>query len=255
GDADGDGVTNLDEYRAAASRDADVAAALDPKARTAAGEGIDPIVLRAGLRTEAVVRDGAIAVATAFGRTVPPVPLDRSGPGRRERVEPDGTVVREGNPLDGPPAIAELARIRGAVVETSEGVFRIALDPDEAPLAVANFAQLAESGFFDGRVFHRVIPGFVAQTGCPRGDGWGGPGYTIPDEVSAEPYDAGAVGMARSDRDTGGSQWFVTTGPQPHLVGEYTRFGEVTDGLYVVKRLSPGSRLIHVAIERLPAPP
>ena len=181
----------------------------------------------------------------------PPPPLPAPS-GQRELVLPSGTVVEV---AQGRPAIESVERIRGARVETDLGTFTIALDPEAAPLAVANFASLAEAGFYDGLVWHRVIPGFVAQTGCPRGDGWGGPGYTIPDEVSAEPYDEGAVGMARSDRDTGGSQWFVTTGPQPHLAGEYTRFGRVTEGMYVVKRLRPGSRLIHVTIERIGSSP
>ena len=91
----------------------------------------------------------------------------------------------------------------------------------------------------------------VAQTGCPRGDGWGGPGYAIPDEVSSLPFDEGAVGMARAAPDTGGSQWFVTTSDQPHLVGEYTRFGEVVEGMYVVRRLEVGSTLLGVEIERV----
>jgi cyclophilin family peptidyl-prolyl cis-trans isomerase/HEAT repeat protein len=150
-----------------------------------------------------------------------------------------------------PPDLGDVGRVRGAVVTTSEGKFRIALDPDAAPLAVANFTSLAEQGFFDGLVWHRVVPGFVAQTGCPRGDGWGGPGYAIPDEVSSFPFDVGAVGMARAAPDTGGSQWFVTTSDQPHLVGEYTRFGEVVEGLYVVRRLRQGSELLHVEIERI----
>ncbi|MCA9494713.1 MAG: peptidylprolyl isomerase, partial [Myxococcales bacterium] len=106
--------------------------------------------------------------------------------------------------------LAEVDRIRGAVVQTDHGTFVMGLDPGVAPLAVASFAALAEAHWFDGLVFHRVVPGFVVQTGCPRGDGWGGPGYELADEDSERPFDHGAVGMARSDRDTGGSQWFVT---------------------------------------------
>ena len=120
-----------------------------------------------------------------------------------------------------------------------------------APLAVASFAQLAEAHWFDGVVFHRVVPGFVAQTGDPRGDGWGGPGYELPDEDSELPFDLGAVGMARSERDTGGSQWFVTTSPQPHLQGEYTRFGQVVQGLSVVTHLPQGAVIRAVTLERL----
>lgn len=222
----------------------------DPKAVSAKDPYVDAILRRTAARLEPRVRTTSSALATALKLDVPV--SAPTGEGQRQLVLPSGTVVEV---AQGRPAIETVGRIRGARVETSEGTFSIALDPELAPMAVANFASLAEAGFFDGMVFHRVIPGFVAQTGCPRGDGWGGPGYTIPDEVSSVPYDEGAVGMARSDRDTGGSQWFVATGPQPHLAGEYTRFGEVTDGMYVVKRLRPGSRMLHVTIERVASPP
>lgn len=176
---------------------------------------------------------------------------------REAGAEMQGTVVPVEAPFDPLPSLDDVARIRAARVMTSEGVFRIALDPAAAPLAVANFAALAEAGFYDDLVWHRVVPGFVAQTGCPRGDGWGGPGYSIPDEVSSLPFGEGAVGMARAAPDTGGSQWFVTTSNQPHLVGEYTRFGDVIEGMHVVRRLKVGSKLLGVEIERIgpePAP-
>lgn len=147
--------------------------------------------------------------------------------------------------------LAQVRRVRGAVVRTDHGDFVMSLDPQLAPLAVASFAALAEAHWFDGLVFHRVVPGFVVQTGCPRGDGWGGPGYELPDEDSETSFGHGAVGMARSDRDTGGSQWFVTTSPQPHLQGEYTRFGEVVQGLSVVDHLPQGTVIESVTIERL----
>lgn len=154
-------------------------------------------------------------------------------------------------PMDGPD-LTEVRRIRGARIETDRGSFTIALDPDTAPRAVANFAHLVDQDFFDGLPFHRVVPGFVVQTGCPRGDGWGGPGWTLPDEPSALPFDLGAVGMARSDYDTGGSQWFVAAGPAPHLVGEYTRFGHVVRGLEVVTRIERGDRIRDIVLERIP---
>jgi peptidyl-prolyl cis-trans isomerase B (cyclophilin B) len=208
---------------------------------------LDPLIERAGGRAEGRVRVAAGALAKAAGRPAPAPPAAPEG--QRELVLASGKVVKV---EAGRPSVEVTERIQRATVVTSEGSFVIDLDPETAPLAVANFARLAESGFFDGLVFHRVVPGFVVQTGDPRGDGWGGPGYVIPDEVSGVEYDTGSVGMARSDRDTGGSQWFVTTSPQPHLTGEYTRFGEVVDGMQVVKRLHPGSTLISVTIERLP---
>ena len=123
------------------------------------------------------------------------------------------------------------------------------LEPSHAPMTVASFIQLARSGFYDGLPVHRVVPGFVAQTGCPRGDGWGGPGYSVPDEFSEAPFSKGAVGLARSEHDSGGSQWFVMTEDHPHLVGRYTRFGEVIAGLEVVRHLTVGDLIERVAVE------
>jgi cyclophilin family peptidyl-prolyl cis-trans isomerase len=109
-------------------------------------------------------------------------------------------------------------------------------------------AWLAGQGRLDDLSWHRVVPGFVVQTGCPRGDGMGGTPWMIPDEVSMEMFEAGSVGMARSARDTGGSQWFVTASRQPHLAGDYTRFGEVADGLDVVRRLGQADRVLRVRV-------
>ncbi|MBM4393838.1 MAG: peptidylprolyl isomerase [Deltaproteobacteria bacterium] len=141
--------------------------------------------------------------------------------------------------------------MRSARVFTSQGEIRIQLLPEVAPLTVWNFATLAESGYFAGLVFHRVVPDFVVQTGDPRGDGWGGPGYEIPDELSPESYDVGAVGMALSGPDTGGSQWFVTLSPQPHLDYGYTLFGRVTLGMRGVAAIGVGDSIERVVIERV----
>ncbi len=147
--------------------------------------------------------------------------------------------------------LAKLQGVLGADVTTPHGEFRIDLYPDVAPLAVANFVALADAGAFDGKSFHRVVPGFVVQGGCPRGDGWGGPGWTIADEVSALPYVEGAVGMARAAPDTGGSQWFVTLTDNPHLDGDYTLFGRVVHGMSVARMIEPGDTMA-VRIERAP---
>ena len=135
-----------------------------------------------------------------------------------------------------------------ATVETSRGTIRIAFDPKAAPRTVENFARLARSGYFNGLNFHRVVPNFVVQDGCPRGDGWGSPGYAIPCEYNALPYETGTVGMALSGKDTGGSQWFITLSPQPRLEGRYTVFGRVTAGMDVVERIMPGDRILAIAI-------
>ena len=114
--------------------------------------------------------------------------------------------------------------------------------------ATASFVRLARRGFFNGLAFHRVVPNFVIQGGDPRGDGNGGPLYQIRCEINDVPYERGAVGMALSGKDTGGSQWFVTHAPQPHLDGGYTVFGRVTQGMPVVDRIARGDRIRRVTI-------
>lgn len=151
------------------------------------------------------------------------------------------------------PSLTEVRTIRSARVLTEEGEIRLSLLPEEAPYTVWNFAKLAEQGYFDGLVFHRVVSDFVIQGGDPRGDGWGGPGYAIPDEINDVPYDTGTVGMALSGPDTGGSQWFITLSPQPHLDGGYTVFAEVTSGMQYARAIDPGERILRVIIERVPA--
>ncbi|HEU5359275.1 MAG TPA: peptidylprolyl isomerase, partial [Gemmatimonadales bacterium] len=117
----------------------------------------------------------------------------------------------------------------------------------DAPLTVANFLRLVDAGYFNGDRWHRVVPNFVVQDGDPRGDGWGGPGTVIRDEINRHRYRTGTVGMALSGPDTGGSQWFITLGPEPHLDGNYTAFGEVSSGNVVLGRILQGDliRSIH----------
>lgn len=134
-------------------------------------------------------------------------------------------------------AYFEASRYKRAILETNKGSVVIALYPEEAPLTVANFIKLARQGFYNGLSYHRVVPNFVAQSGCPRGDGWGGPGYTIRCEVNSLSYQRGSVGMALSGKDTGGSQFFITYSPEPHLDGTYTIFGKVIEGMEVVDQL------------------
>jgi cyclophilin family peptidyl-prolyl cis-trans isomerase/HEAT repeat protein len=131
-------------------------------------------------------------------------------------------------------------------ITTGKGEFEIALFTEDAPLTSANLYSLARKGFFRNLTFHRVVPDFVAQGGDPRGDGNGGPGYTIRCEVNHKPYARGVVGMALSGKDTGGSQFFVTAAPQPHLDGRYTAFGEVTKGQEVVDALLEGDQIVEV---------
>jgi cyclophilin family peptidyl-prolyl cis-trans isomerase len=124
-----------------------------------------------------------------------------------------------------------------AYIETDRGMIEIELSILDAPLTVANFITLARKGFFNGIAIHRVVPDFVVQDGDPRGDGEGGPGYTIRDEINERPYLRGTVGMALDWKDTGGSQFFITHSPQPHLDGRYTVFGHVVNGMEIVDQI------------------
>ena len=124
-----------------------------------------------------------------------------------------------------------------AFIDTDKGTIEIELAVIDAPLTVANFIALARKGFFRNVAIHRLVPDFVVQAGDPRGDGEGGPGYTIRDELNELPYLRGTVGMALDWEDTGGSQFFITHSPQPHLDARYTVFGRVVAGMDVVDRL------------------
>jgi HEAT repeat protein/cyclophilin family peptidyl-prolyl cis-trans isomerase len=135
-----------------------------------------------------------------------------------------------------------------AFLHTRHGTIEVHLDVVEAPLTTASFVDLARQGFYDGLVFHRVEPGFVVQGGCPRGDGNGGPGYTLRCEITRRSYGPGAVGMALSGKDTGGSQFFITLSAQPQLDGGYTLFGQVVAGLDVVERIRPGDAIERVEV-------
>ncbi|MDQ3132717.1 MAG: peptidylprolyl isomerase, partial [Acidobacteriota bacterium] len=136
-----------------------------------------------------------------------------------------------------------------AVLTTEKGVFTIDLTPEDAPLTVDNFIRLARSNYFNGLAIHRVVPNFVMQDGDPRGDGNGGPGWQIRCELNMLSYERGAVGMALSGKDTGGSQWFVTHAPQPHLDGGYTVFGRVNEtDMKIVDNLVRGDKILTVKI-------
>ncbi|HVF90183.1 MAG TPA: peptidylprolyl isomerase, partial [Blastocatellia bacterium] len=135
-----------------------------------------------------------------------------------------------------------------AVLHTKKGAIRIELFASDAPMTVDNFMQLAKSGFYNGLTFMRVVPNFVIQGGDPRNDTNGGPGYQIRDEINTRQYLTGTVGMALSGKDTGGSQFFITHSPQPHLDGGYTVFGQVIEGMDTVNQIARDDRIEHVEI-------
>ena len=139
-----------------------------------------------------------------------------------------------------------------AIISTEKGDMKAELFVDETPIAAGNFIKLAESRFYDGLTFHRVIPDFVIQGGCPRGDGTGGPGYRIKCETSAprQYHDRGVLSMAHAGRDTGGSQFFIChnrTNTQ-HLDGRHTCFGKVVEGLDVIDDIRQGDKILSIRI-------
>ena len=150
-------------------------------------------------------------------------------------------------PYDDPQLIAP-AFSPHVFIETARGTIEFELAVLDAPQTTRSFITLARKGFFNGLQIHRVVPNFVVQDGDPRGDGTGGPGYTIRDELNERPFVRGTVGMALSWKDTGGSQFFITHSPQPHLDARYTAFGHVVNGMDVVDRIQQGDTIQRVRI-------
>lgn len=135
-----------------------------------------------------------------------------------------------------------------AIMETAKGTINLELFDKDAPNTVKNFVDLATKGFYDGLNFHRVIPNFMIQGGCPNGDGRGGPGYKIKCEINPNKHLAGTLSMAHAGKDTGGSQFFICHSPQPHLDGKHTVFGK-TEDMAVVNAIRQGDKIISVKIE------
>ena len=136
-------------------------------------------------------------------------------------------------------------------IETVRGTIVIEFFAADAPNTVNNFVFLARDGFYDGIIFHRVIPDFMVQGGDPTGSGRGGPGYKFADEVADNPHrhETGSLSMANAGPGTNGSQFFITHAPQPHLDGKHTVFGKVTSGQDVVDKIKQGDKMIAVVIE------
>ena len=186
-----------------------------------------------------VVRERAAAALKSLGEAPAPTTpddVDRPPLDYREAMAPYDPIP--GVPLYTPRAF----------INTKLGRIEIHLDIVESPLTSESFMRLARSGFYDGLTFHRVVPGFVIQGGDPRGDGNGGPGYTLRCEVGERSYGRGVVGTALSGKDTGGSEFFITHVPTPHLDGGYTVFGRVASGMDVVDRIRPGDVIESVEI-------
>lgn len=144
--------------------------------------------------------------------------------------------------------VTEISKGAKTMIETSRGLIEIELLIEEAPGSVENFVSLARSGFYENLTFHRVVPNFVIQAGCPRGDGYGSSDGVIRSEFSTQKYGTGYVGMASAGKDTEGSQWFITHSPTPHLDGAYTIFGRVTKGMEVVNKIEVGDRITSIKL-------
>ena len=133
-------------------------------------------------------------------------------------------------------------------MKTEKGDIRIEFFDKDAPSTVKNFKNLIQDGFYDGLNFHRVIPNFVIQGGCPNGTGTGGPGYHIPCVINLQKHLTGSLSMAHAGKDTGGSQFFICHSPQPHLDGVHTVFGKTPD-MDVVNSIEPGDTIISVGVD------
>ncbi len=142
--------------------------------------------------------------------------------------------------------------MKKAEIHTDKGVMKIDFFDKDAPNTVANFIKLSQSGFYNGLSFHRVIPDFVIQGGCPRGDGTGGPGYKIDCELTGKNqyHDRGVLSMAHAGRNTGGSQFFICHNRlnTQHLDHNHTCFGKVTEGLEVIDSIRPGDKINKIVI-------
>jgi cyclophilin family peptidyl-prolyl cis-trans isomerase/HEAT repeat protein len=227
----------LDAFHASALDDSYVARAAILEALLAYGAD----VARPALREALSDKDWAVRVhAAALLKPLEP--------------NTDPTAVIRPAPTSRPPGFYEAPDLVSPAVsphvyiDTSRGTIEIEMAVLDAPLTCLNFVTLARKGFFTGSTWHRVVPNFVAQDGDPRGDGEGGPGYTIRDEPNERPYLRGTMGMALDWADTGGSQFFLTHSPQPHLDGRYTVFGHTVSGLDVLDRIQPGDAILRVRV-------
>ncbi len=254
----------------------------DPVVRAAAAAGLGDLkpdngapalaeAYRAGLRDSGYAARAAALTAIAKYGAAPAMPVLRSAFADKNwavrvraamlatQLDPAGSADVQHQIRPAPTTLAadvyRQAPLTNPVVSTQvfigtdRGTIQIEMAVLDAPLTVENFTTLARKGYFNGLAFHRVVPDFVVQDGDPRGDGEGEPGYTIRDEFNQRPYLRGAVGMALDQwPDTGGSQWFITHSPQPHLDAKYTVFGRVISGMEVVDQIQQGDVIRSVRV-------
>ena len=148
-----------------------------------------------------------------------------------------------------PPMIIDTSKQYTATIETEKGNLVLELFANDVPMTVNNFVFLARDGFYNGLTFHRVVPDFVVQGGCPIGDGTGGPGYRFDDEITEHTHVDGTLSMANSGANTNGSQFFITYTPQHHLDGHHSVFGQLVEGMDVLEQIEQGDVMIRITIE------
>jgi len=200
------------------------------------------------------VREGIVdALAAIEGGRESLGGIADSDPAPSVRAKAARALGRPSVPRAEDPDRAELLSVRfdrnpRVILQTEKGSIAIECFAAEAPVHVANFVGLVKRGFYDGLTFHRVVPNFVIQGGDPRGDGWGDAGYNLRDEINAQPYARGTLGMPKAGKDTGGCQIFITHTPTPHLDGRYTVFGHVVDGDEVIDKIEIGDRIVRARV-------
>jgi cyclophilin family peptidyl-prolyl cis-trans isomerase/HEAT repeat protein len=234
-------LANLAGALTAALRDESIESPLGViKALTARGESeprergaVVELLERVGRQPSYALRREAAAGLARLGRPAPPL-----GPAPGLQAGAGGDQLRSYREI-----VERTRHPRTVEVRTNRGTFRLRLDCPRAPRTCLNLLDLAAQHFYDGLLFHRVVPDFVIQAGDPRGDGYGGPGYVLGDEINRLRYRRGTLGMALAGPDTGGSQFFITLSPQPHLDGGYTAFGEVIAGAEVLDAIQVGDRI------------
>ena len=148
-----------------------------------------------------------------------------------------------------PPMTIDTSKQYTATIETDKGDIVLELFASDVPVTVNNFVFLARAGFYDGTTFHRVLLDFMAQGGDPTGTGSGGPGYSFADEFTKHTHTTGALSMANSGPNTNGSQFFITYAPQPHLDNLHSVFGQLTNGMDVLKSIKNGDTIIRITIK------
>lgn len=212
----------------------------------------NPWVLAASMGVIAVGTVGGVYLSTAgyTNRSTQTSAVNRSDVVDQTQATPTATATPSVTATPAPtrsyasaPAMAiDPNQQYTATIKTSKGDVQVQLYAKDAPQTVNSFVFLAEHHFFDGLSFDRVVPGFVIQGGDPKGDGTGGPGYTLPDEVNSHTNDTGALAMANAGPGTDGSQFYIDLAPQPNLDGHYTVFGQVTSGMDVVQQIGQTRR-------------